>query len=52
MPQLLNMLDREVHVFDVDEIAPLLEKNSLHWHLSQMLLLEHRVPETLLIWTE
>lgn len=49
---LINMLDREAHECDVDELAPLLERESLHWYLSQMLLLQHRLPETLTVWTE
>ncbi|KAK9898088.1 hypothetical protein P389DRAFT_170226 [Cystobasidium minutum MCA 4210] len=49
---LLNMLEREPHECDVDELAPLLERSSLHWYLSQMLLLQHRITDTLVIWTE
>lgn len=49
---LFDMLEREAHDCDVDDLAPLLEKHSLHWYLSQLLLLEHRIADTLVVWTE
>ena len=52
LPLLLDMLEKEAHDCDVNELAPHLEGNSLHWYLSQLYLLEGKIPETLQIWTE
>ena len=49
---LLDMLEKEAHDCDVDELAPLLEKSGLHWYLSQLLLSQGRVKDILVIWTE
>ena len=49
---LLNMLEMEAHDCDVDELASSLEKDSLHWYLSQLYLAQGRIAEVLVIWTE
>lgn len=51
-PALLNMLEREPHDCDVDELSGALEVNGLHWHLSQLYLMAGRVQETLIVWKE